>query len=41
MLRNWAVFTQTALSLCTARGLDTITAEVADNAYAKLGGGQD
>ncbi|MEV4251706.1 ATP-binding protein [Spirillospora sp. NPDC049652] len=39
MLRNWAVFTQTALSLCRAHRLKQITAEVADNAYAKLGGG--
>lgn len=39
MLRNWAVFTRTALALCAAHGLDHDTAEVADNAYAKLGGG--
>ncbi|MDN5750251.1 MAG: ATP-binding protein [Pseudonocardia sp.] len=38
-LRNWAVFTQTALSLCDSSGRDRIDTEVIDNAYAKLGGG--
>jgi len=38
-LRNWAVFTQTALSVCESSGRDRIDAEVIDNVYAKLGGG--
>jgi hypothetical protein len=38
-LRNWAVFTQTALTLCTRSGREHIDAEVVDNVYAKLGGG--
>lgn len=38
-LRNWAVFTQTALSLCESSGRARIDTEVIDNAYAKLGGG--
>jgi len=38
-LRNWAVFTQTALTLCARSGRERIDAEVIDNVYAKLGGG--
>lgn len=38
-LRNWAVFTQTALSVCESSGRDRIDPEVIDNVYAKLGGG--
>ncbi len=38
-LRNWVVFTQTALTLCTRSGRERIDAEVIDNVYAKLGGG--
>jgi len=39
MLRNWAVFTHAAVSLCGTAGTGRITAEVAGNVYAKLGGG--
>ncbi len=39
MLRNWAVFTHAAVSLCGKAGTGRITAEVAGNVYAKLGGG--
>jgi type II secretory pathway predicted ATPase ExeA len=39
MLRNWAVFTHAAVGLCGTAGTDRITAEVAGNVYAKLGGG--
>ena len=39
MLRNWAVFTHAAVSLCRKAGTDRISAEVAGNVYAKLGGG--
>ncbi|MGH3573329.1 MAG: AAA family ATPase [Pseudonocardiaceae bacterium] len=38
-LRNWAVFTQTAMTLRQAVGLDRLDADVIDNVYAKLGGG--
>jgi hypothetical protein len=39
MLRNWAVFTHAAVGLCGKAGTDRISAEVAGNVYAKLGGG--
>jgi hypothetical protein len=39
MLRNWAVFTHAAVGLCGQAGAGRITAEVAGNVYAKLGGG--
>lgn len=39
MLRNWAVFTHAAVGLCGTAGTGRITAEVAGNVYAKLGGG--
>jgi AAA domain len=39
MLRNWAVFTHAAAGLCGTAGTGRITAEVAGNVYAKLGGG--
>jgi hypothetical protein len=39
MLRNWAVFTHAAVGLCGKAGTGRITAEVAGNVYAKLGGG--
>ncbi len=39
MLRNWAVFTHAAVGLCGKAGIERITAEVAGNVYAKLGGG--
>jgi type II secretory pathway predicted ATPase ExeA len=39
MLRNWAVFTHAAIGLCATAGTGRITAEVAGNVYAKLGGG--
>jgi hypothetical protein len=39
MLRNWAVFTHAAAGLCGTAGIERITAEVAGNVYAKLGGG--
>jgi type II secretory pathway predicted ATPase ExeA len=39
MLRNWAVFTHAAAGLCAKAGTGRITAEVAGNVYAKLGGG--
>lgn len=39
MLRNWAVFTHAAAALCGTAGTGRITAEVAGNVYAKLGGG--
>ena len=39
MLRNWAVFTHAAAGMCGTAGTGHITAEVAGNVYAKLGGG--
>jgi type II secretory pathway predicted ATPase ExeA len=39
MLRNWAVFTHAAVGMCGTAGTGRITAEVAGNVYAKLGGG--
>ena len=39
MLRNWAVFTRAAVGLCATAGTERITADVAANVYAKLGGG--
>ena len=39
MLRNWAVFTHAAVGLCVTAGTERITADVAANVYAKLGGG--
>ena len=39
MLRNWAVFTHAAAGLCGTAGTERISAEVAGNVYAKLGGG--
>ena len=39
MLRNWAVFTHAAVSLRRKAGTGRISAEVAGNVYAKLGGG--
>lgn len=37
-LRDWAVFTHTAAALCREAGLATLSADVAGNAYALLGG---
>jgi hypothetical protein len=39
MLRNWAVFTHAAIGMCAKADAGRITAEVAGNVYAKLGGG--
>ncbi len=39
MLRNWAVFTHAAVGVWRKAGTDRISAEVAGNVYAKLGGG--
>lgn len=38
-LRNWAVFTHTARTLCERSGREHLDAEIIDNVYAKLGGG--
>lgn len=37
-LRDWAGFTATAIELCEAAGLDTITEQIARNAFALEGG---
>lgn len=39
MLRNWAVFTHTAVQLCREAGIPAVTTEVIANASALLGGG--
>ncbi len=38
-MRDWAVFTHTAASLCTEQDLTTVDEATVDNAYALLGGG--
>lgn len=38
-MRDWAVFTHTAASLCEEQGITTVDEATVHNAYALLGGG--
>ncbi|MFD3335983.1 hypothetical protein ACFWV1_25525 [Streptomyces sp. NPDC058700] len=38
-MRDWAVFTHTAASLCAEQNLDTVDETTVHNAYSLLGGG--
>jgi hypothetical protein len=38
-LRDWAVFTRSAVMLCTESGRDCVDEKVAASTYALLGGG--